>query len=176
MKLNIGIVVCLLLTACASAFGVKQLPPDVVGTLADLRVPPQGICARAEAQGRTVNGVAVRTCIQTGSPGTLNDDPPTAYVVSRITGWTFEDSNPGAWQLTITDERGREVYKSILERRVPDVGVCTSTGCLKNGVSAIRVPELWSPGKYTFRYVCAFDTSAVATITFTLAEARAASR
>ena len=137
-----------------------------VATMDDLRVR-QGACSIDDSLSRLGSPMSIISCAQKGSPGILDDDGATPFLISKFLSDSFELSNPGNWQLTLY-EGGREVMKQRLPSNVPSVGICGSWGCLKNGFAISRLPEDWRPGKYSLTYVCTFDTSVVTSTTLTL--------
>ena len=153
------------IVALMSAACITPEMRNKVATMADLR-ERNGACAIGD-YGSFTSPASVIACAQTGSPGTLDDDGSTPYLVSKFQSDSFELSNPGNWQFTVS-ESGRELIKLRLPADVPNVGVCGSWGCFKDGIAITPLPEPWKPGKYTLRYVCAFDTRRVATMTITL--------
>lgn len=107
-------------------------------------------------------------CAFTGSPGTLSDDGKTPLLKVYVQDWGWQLSNPGNWQITVTAPDGRVLLKKIMEKAVPNVGTCISSGCLKWAIDVLEMPEPWSPGVYAFDFVCVFDTSIVDHSTITL--------
>jgi hypothetical protein len=155
---------CLLVLAVAAC--VTPAMRNKVAPLDATRTKPFGVCA-LDGIGTVSSPMSITSCAVRGSPGMLDDDGTTPFLLSKFQSETFGLSNPGSWQLAVRKD-GREVLKIVLPERVPDVGICTSTGCFKDGLSLIRLPEAWTPGTYAFSYVCTFDTALVANMSITL--------
>jgi len=168
MRNACALIVAMLVVSCAGLLP-RTMPSEARVDTGALRVR-DGACVQATAAAGALLPTKIVTCATSGMPGMLHDDGVIPLVHSHFSSRTFGFANPGSWQLTIWRDN-QQILQTMLKDDVPSVGVCDENDCEKYDVTITELPKIWEPGKYTFQYICSFDTSARATMSLTIADA-----
>jgi len=159
-----------LLTGCMAA-----TTGPVVSQMSDLRTR-NGACASMRVDSGTLALVTkgkrrIETCLLTGLPGTLMDDGKTPVVVTRVTGIANSpDADASNWQVEywfngVPVGKGKRML--VKTGLTPELS-CDQGDCESSSLDVAKWPEPFAPGRYSFRYTCALDTSLVAINIITL--------